>query len=64
MLTTTVLLLSFAASTVAADLVAVNYTHNLDDLQGFKSTPEGSSSSGPFPAIVIIPYVQTTNQPK
>jgi hypothetical protein len=35
---------------------AVDYNHNGDALQGFVATPS-SSSDGPFPAVVIIPYV-------
>ena len=34
---------------------AINYTHQEDALQGFLATP--SSSDGPFPAVIIIPYV-------
>lgn len=34
---------------------AINYTHQDDALQGFLATP--SSSDGPFPAVIIIPYV-------
>lgn len=37
-----------------AQLVPVNYTHDGDDLQGFKVIP---NATGKSPALVLIPYV-------
>jgi hypothetical protein len=38
------------------NVVPIDYNHNGDALQGFVATPS-ASSDGPFPAVVIIPYV-------
>ena len=46
-------LLAFPSIVAAqAPVVPVNYTHNGDDLQGFKAVPD---TIEPAPAVVIIP---------
>lgn len=39
----------------APNVVAMNYSHQGEALQGFIATP--TEGDGPFPAVIIIPYV-------